>query len=464
MSKRRKPKAGKAAKGARDPAGRPPAGERPDRARRAREARPAAPLSFAELRVEPGPPVPAGELPSVAVVVLNYNGLHHLDGCFDSLRALDYPTERLSAVLVDNGSSDGSQAHMRERHPWVLLVENQGNLGFSAAANQGASASDAELVVFLNNDMRVEPDWLAELVAPIVRGECGATTAKMLSWDGATIDSAAGGMNFHGIGIQHGYRSAPGPEFDRPRKTLFACGGAMACDRALFLELGGFDEEFFAYYEDVDLGWRAWVQGHEVHYVPSAVCYHHHSSTSRTFPPETVRLLQVRNPLLACVKNYDRENLVRVLPGMLGLYLRRMLLVSGIPDDAPYRIQRAAGGGAARPDPGWIERALARLRGVRSKLAPDRAEVSRVVAADLIGVNDLLGNWSHWMARRAEVQSRRRRADEEIVRLFLKPLWAIEKEPAYGALQDGLTELTGLAELFEGLELIPGEPHGRTHA
>ena len=466
---RRKPGAGKAKRSAGGRAG-------------SSRARKGHPVTLDELRVVPGGTVARSKLPRVAIVVLNYDGLRHLDGCFESLGGLDYPDGRFEVILVDNGSTDGSQAHVRAQHPWVRLIENAQNRGFSAACNQGASATDAEVVVFLNNDMRVEPEWLRELVSPLVRGECQVTTAKMLSWDGKLMNSAGGGMNFHGIGIQHGYLREPAPEYDVPRKTLFACGGAMACDRLLFLELGGFDEEFFAYYEDVDLGWRTWVLGHEIHYVPSAVCYHHHSSTSKTFPIETVRLLQVRNPMLACVKNYDQDNLTRVLPVMLGLYLRRMLLVSGIPDDSPYRIQHVRADGALQGTPGAAGGQgpgggggglLRRLKGLlgRAGSAPgqglggerdpgaDRAELTRVLAADLIGANDLLGNWDHWMARRAEVQSRRRRADEDIFRLFLKPMWCIEDEPAYRSLHAGLSDFSGLTSLFEGLELSGQDPH-----
>lgn len=398
------------------------------------------------LRVEPGGPVSPGDLPSVAIVVLNYNGRHHLDGCFESLAALDYPKDRLEVILVDNASSDGSLEEMRVKHPWVRVHVNDHNSGFSAGCNQGADmAQQAEIVVFLNNDMRVEPSWLAELVAPIVRGECAATTAKMYSWDGKLINSCGGGMNFHGIGIQHGYLEEPGPEHEVPRLTLFACGGAMAIDRSVFFEVGGFDQEFFAYYEDMDLGWRMWVQGYEVRYVPEAVCYHHHSSTSGAFPLETVRLLQVRNPAFACFKNYDEDNLKRVLPALLGLAMRRMLLVSGVSDDRPFRIQQAS-----TATPGLLERLLERFRGGRTRRgAGADIGVSRVALADLIGLNDLLGNWGHWTERRREVQSRRKRADEEIFRLFLKPMWCIEEEPGYKELHEGLSDLTGVTRLFE---------------
>ena len=398
--------------------------------------------ALARLRVTPGPAVAEADLPRVAIVVLNYNGRHHLAGCFESLAELDYPKQKLEAVLVDNASTDGSLEEMRAKHAWVRVVANDHNTGFSAGCNQGADvAQEAEVIVFLNNDMRVARDWLSELVAPIVRKECAATTAKMFSWDGKLINSAGGGMNFHGIGIQHGYMEEPGPEHDVPRLSLFACGGAMAIDREVFFDVGGFDQEFFAYYEDVDLGWRMWVLGHEIRYVPQAVCYHHHSSTSGAFPLETVRLLQVRNPLFACFKNYADDNLRAVLPALLGLAVRRMLLVSGLQDDRPFRIQHAT---TARP--GFLARLLGR-KGRRGAGAD--VGVSRVALADLVGLNDLLGNWEHWTRRRGEVQSRRRRSDEEIFRLFLKPMWCIEEEHGYQELHAGLADFTGVARLFE---------------
>lgn len=407
------------------------------------------------LRVDATRPLTDAELPRVAIVVLNWNGKHHLGPCFDTLKALDYPEDAFEVVLVDNGSDDGSQAEVRERHPWVRLVENDRNLGFSAGCNQGAAVScDAaekpDVLVFLNNDMHVDPGFLRALVAPIVRGDCAATTAKMFSWDGSVLNSAGGGMNFHGIGIQRGYLEAPAPEYDEPRKTLFACGGAMAMDREVFHDVGGFDEEFFAYYEDVDLGWRTWVLGHEVRYVPTSVVYHHHSSTSRRVPPERLRLLQVRNPQLACVKNYGDEALRRVLPAMLALGVRRAISGLELRDAEAYRIE----GLSSLSGDGPGARMMRKLRKVRESHDP----VSRLAVADLLGMNDLLGRWDHWMERRREIQSRRKRPDDEILPLFLRPLWCIEGDAAYGHLQSGLGELCGIEEMFEGLTTLPEEP------
>ncbi len=402
------------------------------------------PLSNAahpDLVVTPGPAVPERKLPRAAIVILNLNGKHHLKGCFESLAELDYPKDRLDVHLIDNASSDGSVEEMRARHAWVKLTVNEQNRGFAVGCNQGAElARDAEVLVFLNNDMRVARPWLRELVAPLVRGECSATTAKMYSWDGKLMNSAGGGMNFHGIGIQRGYNEIPGPEFDVPVKTLFACGGAMAMDAAAFREVGGFDEEFFAYYEDVDLGWRSWVLGHEARYVPTAVCWHHHSSTSRRLPPEMIRLLHTRNPVLACFKNYDDEHLRAMLGPILALHARRTWMNSGLHlKDEEFRIEHAT-----NPGSGFFQRMLEKAA---NKL-DDEVSVRRSAAADLIGINDLLGRWDHWLARREAIQRRRRRSDAEIFRLFLKPHWCVEGEGGYQELQRGLTALYGLDRIL----------------
>ena len=403
------------------------------------------------LDVSSTPPLDDAKLPKVSIIILNWNGRHHLAGCFESLAALDYPNALFRVHLIDNGSDDGSVELIRRDFAHIELHRNERNLGFSRGCNQGSElADDADVLVFLNNDIRVDPAFLRRLVGPIVCGQCEATTAKMLSWDGQRINSAGGGMNFHGIGIQRGYEEEIAETYNQARLSLFACGGAMAMDAEVFKEVGRFDEEFFAYYEDVDLGWRTWVMGYSIRYVPEAVCYHHHSSTSGRVPPERLRVLQVRNPMLACFKNYDDANLARILPSMLGLATRRCYLASGLGDAPDYRIENML----SLPSESRLGRCWSalktRLSGVPS-LPP-------VAAADLVAINDLVGRWTHWSARRAEVQGKRRRSDEEILRLFLDPMWCIEQESGYRDLHTGLTKFAGLDELFAGLTHLEHEP------
>src|SRR6266566_352756 len=121
----------------------------------------------------------------VSVVVLNYNGLKHLDTCFRSLLELDYPQDRLELIMADNASKDDSVAFMRKHFPQVRVVETGGNLGFAAGNNFGAEQATGEYVAFLNNDTRVEPNWLKELVNGLIAGrEQGVvcTSSLMLDW------------------------------------------------------------------------------------------------------------------------------------------------------------------------------------------------------------------------------------------------------------------------------------------
>ncbi|MFG0315685.1 MAG: glycosyltransferase family 2 protein, partial [Planctomycetota bacterium JB042] len=353
-------------------------------------------------------------LQDVAVVVPNWNGRHHLERCFTSLAALDYPG-RVEAILVDNGSEDGSCALMRRRFPEVRTIENARNEGFARACNAGARAASAPVVVFLNNDMRVDGAWLRELVGAL-DGDVRCAASKILSWDGKRVNYAGGGMNFHGIGIQLGLDDPDLAAWDEPADTLFACGGAMAIDRELFLEAGGFDEGFFAYYEDVDLGWRLWVRGETVRYVPSSIAYHHHSATSRRVDVHRLRRLQVRNPLLTLFKNYDDENLRRALPAALLLMLRRTKYMFAV-NERGWSLGDGAG---LRSGP------LAALR-TRYGAKLGRARVSRAGIADVLAINDLLDEFPAWVEKRREVQAARRRPDREIVPLFREPRWPAEK-------------------------------------
>jgi hypothetical protein len=281
--------------------------------------------------------------------------------------------------------------------------------------------------------MRVERDWLRELVAPLVRGECQMTTAKMLSWDGQLINSAGGGVNFHGIGIQHGYLREPEAQYDVPRKTLFACGGAMASLRAVFVELGGFDEEFFAYYEDVDLGWRLWSGGERVTFAPDALVHHRGSATSDRLGRHHRGFLFERNAFLTAYKNYEAGLWEQMMPAvMLALLSRtRAALVDDNPvhrlDLDPYAGSIADTAPPVRPESlgeKWRKYGAAeflhrgalkawRLARRRRAVPPVRQAQSQVRA-----ISWILRHLDDAAVRRAAVQARRARPDREIFARF----------------------------------------------
>lgn len=176
------------------------------------------------------------KLPSVSVIVLNYNTCEHLETCFSSLQQLDYPEDKLELILVDNASTDQSAEFIQTNFVDVKLVVNNKNYGFSQGNNIGAKTATGDLVAFLNPDMRVDKHWLLELIKPVLADtEVAAVGSKILSWDGHTIDFAGSAANFYGYGYQLGIGQPAQKRLHQANQILFACGGAMIIRRQTFL-------------------------------------------------------------------------------------------------------------------------------------------------------------------------------------------------------------------------------------
>jgi GT2 family glycosyltransferase len=260
--------------------------------------------------------------PSVTVIVLNYNGQRHLQPCLTSLEALDYP--RCTLMVADNGSSDGSIDYVGKHHPRVRIVPMHANLGFALAYNRAVAQADTEYVALLNNDTRVSPSWLTELVEAAERNRSAAAAAAIVDWDGTRIDFVGGLPTAIGHSWQVDYGEPVGRDYPE-RRLLFGCGGALLVRRDAFGEAGGFDEDFFAYFEDVDLGWRMNLLGHATVFAPRATTFHRlHGTFGGVSRPLRLRLYE-RNALAMIYKNYGDESLARVLPVAVALTLGRNL-------------------------------------------------------------------------------------------------------------------------------------------
>jgi GT2 family glycosyltransferase/SAM-dependent methyltransferase len=374
--------------------------------------------------VHAGPPAEREPEPrSVAVVIVNLNGVEHLRTCLDSLLAQDYPAELLDIVVVDNASTDGSPELLARDYPTVRVLPQDTNTGFSPAVNTGARATDAECLVLLNNDARVEPDFVRELVRaydPATGAVC--VGAHIVSWDGTTLDFGEGAVNFYGMGQQLGFGTPISTAaIEDGRELLFACGGAMLVDRRIFVDSGGLDEDFFAYFEDVDFGWRLWVLGYRVVLAAKAKAYHKMHGTSSRFPTHQRYLLYERNALRTIIKNYDDANLEKVLAPSLLLLVKRALLRGGLPR-APYDI-----GGDGAPT----------------------ETVPRIALAHLHAVGDVVEDLDELYARRAMIQRARRRPDTEILPRFNRPLWPVLPERPYLEASERVTGAFGLDQLFD---------------
>jgi GT2 family glycosyltransferase len=364
----------------------------------------------------------AGPVPTVAVVLVNLNGADHLRPCLDSLAAQDYPS-RPEVVVVDNASSDGSLAMLSAEYPWVRVLRMETNTGFAPAVNAGVRAVDAQCVVLLNNDARVEPDFVSELVRwydPASRTVC--VGARILSWDGQDVDFAEGALNFYGMGMQLSYGQAIADvPVEDGQELLFACGGAMLVDRRTFLDVGGLDPQFFAYFEDVDFGWRLWLLGFRVVLATEAVAYHRMHGTSSRFPLHQRYVLYERNALRMIMKNYSDRNLERVLGPALLLMAKRALL-RGELDRAAFHI-----GGDADP----VE------------------TVPRLALAHLHAIGDVVDDLDELMNARAVIQRARQRSDSEVLARFQRPMWPVIDDGEYARASETVTRTFDLGALFE---------------
>ena len=154
-----------------------------------------------------------------------------------------------------------------------------------------------------------------------------ASGSKVLSMDGKNLDFVGGMINFEGKGFQIDYGLPIEEDKHFQYKFLpFVNGGAMMIKREVFLEAGGFDSDFFAYYEDVDLGWRLWILGYRIVFSPKSIVYHHHHGTSNRFSEDRLRFLKERNSLFSVFKNYDDKNLARAFSGSLANILNRVFV------------------------------------------------------------------------------------------------------------------------------------------
>jgi GT2 family glycosyltransferase len=277
-------------------------------------------------------------LPAASVVVLNYNGEQHLSRCMAALacQELDGGFE---VVLADNGSTDGSIDSVRRDYPWVRVVEIGRNRGFSGGNNTAFRAAAGRYVVVLNNDTRVRRGWLAALVAAVESDErVGAVTSKLVFADRPNIIQNTGLLLLSdGGGADRGSGERDVGQYDRREEVFGFCGGAALLRREMLNDVGGFDETFFAYYEDADLSWRMRLRGWAIVYEPAAVVEHVHSATNVEGSPFFLFHAD-RNRLFLLVKNASPRLMLRCLRALRTRVAdHKTPCEAGIPPTRPLR-------------------------------------------------------------------------------------------------------------------------------
>ncbi len=238
-------------------------------------------------------------MPRASIVIPTWNQAGLLAAALRSLRAQTYPDFEI--VVVDNGSCDGTAAMLGRDFPEVRLLTLPENRGFGPATNAGLRAAVGEILVCLNNDVECEPGWLAALVAALDRmPDVGSVASKMMDAKRpGTIDAAGDAMSLVAWSVGRGEPDAA--RFNVGREILSACAGAAAYRRTVFERIGWFDESYFAWFEDVDLGIRAQLAGFHCWYEPAAIVHHHGSATAATMSDRKL-FLSVRNRLMLFFK------------------------------------------------------------------------------------------------------------------------------------------------------------------
>jgi len=231
-------------------------------------------------------------------------------------------------VVVDNASTDGSRAMVRREFPDALLVENDENVGFPGAVNDGLARSDGEWVVLLNNDATIEPDALARIFAEPIPDDVGAFAMQMrFAARPDLVNSAGIGLDVLCVGYDRLLGTPAGGEASKPAEVFGACGGAAVYRRAMLDEIGGMDGRIFLYLDDVDVAWRARMAGWRTVYVPEALVWHHHSATTRH--GSGFKYFHVgRNRVRLLARNADRRHLLRRGPAMLAYDLGYVVYVA----------------------------------------------------------------------------------------------------------------------------------------
>mgnify|MGYP003281303758 FL=1 len=258
----------------------------------------------------------------VTIVIPNYNGKHFMEPCLSSLSEQTY--KNFHILVVDNASSDGSIEYMEENYPDIELIKLQKNYGFSKAVNIGIQHSRTPYVILLNNDTTVDTRYVEEMVKAIEKSpKIFSVSSKMIQmYHPELIDSAGDLYTLLGWGVCRGC-GRPVSNYTKYDEIFTACAGAAIYRRSVFDEIGYFDENHFAYLEDIDIGYRARIYGYYNMYCPTALVYHVGSGTSGSKYNSFKVKLAARNNLYLNYKNMPALQLVlNFIPLAIGYFVK----------------------------------------------------------------------------------------------------------------------------------------------
>jgi GT2 family glycosyltransferase len=341
-------------------------------------------------------------LPKVSIVLVNFRGIDDTLNAIKSIQETNYPQELTEIVVVDNASGDNSVEALKKLNNQIILIESNENLGFAGGVNLGVSKSSGEIIGLLNNDAKCDKNWITSAIETFQEDkEIASVASKVLTWDGSAVDFVDGSLTWYGMGYKREALKPTEEIIDFKREVLFGTGSALFFRKNIFLEVGGFDDRFFMFYEDVDLGWRLNLLGYKVIYEPKSIAFHKHHASIDKFGKYHENFLLERNALMSVYKNYEAASLDRVLPAAMALTVRRSITR-----------------GELNPD----------LLDIKNSKTSDSDDVTikKDALTGLLAIDSLVEHLPSLTESRNKIQATRKRSDGEMVALFRQAL-----EPAY---------------------------------
>jgi hypothetical protein len=255
--------------------------------------------------------------PILSVIIVNYNGLNFVRHCLRSVLQSKYPY--FEVLFVDNASNDGSLELVEKlfaHDSRLKIIKNPKNLGLGAGNNIGAKHAKGRYLLFLDNDTEIDANCIGEIVKVLDSNpQIGAGQCKLLRMSEKSRYQSAGiFIDSFGLGHIRGSGEVDKGQYDFISSIFSAVGAALFIRAALFKELGGFDEDFFIFEEEVDLCWRVWLHGYKVVFAPKAIVYHSIGGASSKLAKTRNVYLTYRNWIMSKIKNYGISNLFHCLP------------------------------------------------------------------------------------------------------------------------------------------------------
>lgn len=265
--------------------------------------------------------------PLVSVIIVNWNGSIQIKECLESLLKISYNNYEI--IVSDNGSTDGSLEYfikVKNKFPKLIVVRNGKNLGYAEGNNVGYKEATGDLILFLNNDVVADKNFLEPLVTALMSSEkIGAVQPKILMLPKRdTIDSVGSYFLTSGFLYHFGHNKEDQKKYQHQAEIFTMKGACMLFRKSVLGKIGVFDKDYFAYYEETDLCQRTWIAGYKIFYIPASKIYHKGGQTSSKLPTDFVQFHSYKNRIFTHCKNLEFGTLIKILP----LHLILCVLVS----------------------------------------------------------------------------------------------------------------------------------------